>query len=118
MKSKDSLRKGSVVSTVLSGVWRSADFGPLEISESEVDELTPLLYGSGAAALGWRRISNSHLRGASSAEVLHQAYRLLSLQSEIQEQKVEKVFRLLRQASIDAILAKGWAAAGLYTERA
>jgi hypothetical protein len=50
--------------------------------------------------------------------VLQQAYRLQSLQSEIHEQKVWKVFRRLRETGVDAILAKGWATAGLYPSRA
>jgi hypothetical protein len=40
------------------------------------------------------------------------------LQSGIHEQKIEKVFRLLRRAGVEPILAKGWAAAGLYPDRA
>ena len=117
MKSKPSLRKGELVGKVLAGVWRSFPFPALEISELELNEVTPLLYGSGAAALGWRRLSKSELKNSPSAEVLHQAYRLLSLQSEIHEQQIEKVFRLLREASVEAVLGKGWAAAGLYPER-
>jgi hypothetical protein len=40
------------------------------------------------------------------------------LQSGIHEQQIEKVFRLLRLAKVEAVLAKGWATAGLYPERA
>lgn len=118
MKSKEALRKGNLVAEILSGAWRSSDVPPLLISESDLDAVTPLLYDSGTAALGWRRISRTPLRNSNSAEVLHQAYRLQSLQSEIREQKVEKVFRLLRQAQVEPVLAKGWATAGMYTERA
>lgn len=118
MKSREALRKGSLVAEVLSGSWRRSDIPTLQISEAELDEVTPLLYDSGTVALGWRRISKTSLRDCSSGEVLHQAYRLLSLQSEIHEQKIEKVFRLLRQAQVEAILAKGWAVAGMYSERA
>lgn len=118
MKTKEALRKGSLVAEVLSGSWRQAEIPPLQISETDLDEITPLLYDSGTVALGWRRISQTSLRDSASGEVLHQAYRLLSLQSEIHEQQIEKVFRLLRQAQVEAILAKGWAAAGMYPERA
>ena len=118
MNSKASIRKGSLVARVLAGAWRSSALPPLEISEVELDEVTPLLYGSGAAALGWRRLSQTQLKDSPSAELLHQAYRLLSLQSDIHEQKIERVFRLLRESSVDAVLAKGWAAAGLYPDRA
>lgn len=102
---------------VLAGSWRGTLLQTLEISERELDEITPLLYNSGTAALGWRRLSRTPLRDCSSAEVLHQAYRLQSLQSEIREQQIKKVFSLLRQAKVDAILAKGWASACTYVER-
>lgn len=118
MKSREATRKGSLVAEVLAGAWRGSALPGLQISERELDEVTPLLYDSGTAALGWRRISKTPLRGSSSAEVLHQAYRLQSLQSEIHEQKIAKVFRLLRQAQVQAVLGKGWATAGMYAEKA
>lgn len=117
MISDDAVRKGNLVAEILSGSWRS-DFPLLNISEADLDTVTPLLYDSGTAALGWRRLSRTALRSSISAEVLHQAYRLQSLQSEIHEQKIEKLFRFFREAQIDAVLAKGWAAAGMYPERA
>src|SRR6266852_897414 len=107
---------GLLVARSLMGAWR-ANTPPFALSESELDQITPLLMGSGAAALGWRVVSSSALRDSSSGELLHQAHRLQSLQAELQEQKIEKVFRLLREASLDAILAKGWAAAELYPDR-
>lgn len=119
MTSSDRLRKGSLVATVLSGAWRTSSFPPLVFSDVELDEVTPLLCGSGAAALAWRRLANTGLRDTSSAQVLHQTYRLQSLQAEILERKVEKVFRLLRQSRVDAVLAKGWvAAAAIYSDTA
>jgi len=118
MKSKEAARKGNLVAEVLSGSWRGASPSTLHISESELDAVTPLLYDSGTAGLAWRRISTTPLRTSASGEVLHQAYRLQSLQSAIHEQKIEKLFRLLRQAHVEPVLAKGWAAAGLYSERA
>ena len=118
MKTREALRKGELVAEILSGSWRRSDIPVLRMSEAELDEVTPLLYDSGTVALGWRRISQMSLSESASGEVLHQAYRLLSLQAELHEQKIEKVFRLLRQAQVDAILAKGWASAGMYPERA
>ena len=117
MRSRGDTRKGHLVATVLCGAWRNAEFPPIEISERDLDEITPLLCSSGVAALAWRRVRKTHLQNSSSAEVLHQAYRLQSLQSEIQAEQIEKVFRLLRAASVEAILAKGWAAAGFYPNR-
>lgn len=109
--------RSRLVATFLAGSWRTSDFPPLDISESQLDAVTPLLYGSGGAALGWWRVRNTELRTAPSAEVLHQAYRLQVLQSGIHEEKIRRVFRLLGETSIKAILVKGWAAAGLYPER-
>jgi len=117
MNTKANLRKGNLVAKALAGSWRASDLPALEISQLELDEVAPLLYGSGAAALGWRRLSKTKLRDVPSAELLHQAYRLLALESEIHEEKIERVFRVLREAAIDAVLAKGWAAAGLYPQR-
>jgi len=114
MKSRDNLRKGKLVTTVLAGAWRSVPFAPLNLSEAELDEVTPLLLGCGAAALGWRRIANTDLRNTSSGEVLHQVYRLQALQAEILERKIGKVFRLLNQSRVEGIVAKGWAAAANY----
>ena len=108
---------GQLIAKALTGAWRAKELPPLDLTEPELDQITPLLMGSGAAALGWRVIRDSPLCESSSGQLLHQAYRLQSLQTELQEQKIEKVFRLLREASLDGILAKGWVAAGLYPER-
>src|SRR6476659_3813083 len=95
--------KGSLVARTLAGSWRRAGRAPLRLSQSELDEVTPLLYGSGGAALGWWRVRETELRFSRSAEVLHQAYQLQVLQSGIHEQKIQKVFRLLRAESIEPI---------------
>src|SRR5438445_2623546 len=116
---KESLVKtrAGLLCGILAGSWRDPAGHPLGISESELDEVTPLLYGSGSAALGWWRVRSTELRDTASAEVLHQAYRLQVLQSAIHEEKIATVFRLLRDSSIQPVLAKGWHAASLYPER-
>ena len=118
MRSKEALHKGNLVAEVLAGSWRSSNVPPLRMTQAELDAVTPLLYDSGTAALGWHRLKNTSLRTSASAEELHQAYRLQSLQSEIHEQKIEKVFRLFREAKVEGVLAKGWATAGMYCEPA
>ncbi len=110
--------KGSLVADVLAGSWRRSVSPAIGITESQLDEVTPLLYASGGAALGWWRVKETALRATPSGEVLHQAYRLQALQSRIHEQKIKKVFHLLRQANVEPILAKGWAASNLYPDRA
>jgi hypothetical protein len=118
MKSKEALRKGHLVAEVLAGSWRLQPPPLRAFAAAELDEVTPLLYDSGTVALGWRRIGQTPLRNTASGELMHQAYRLLLLESELHEQRIQKVFRLLREARIEAVLAKGWAVAGLYSERA
>ena len=118
VKAKETVQKGNLVAEVLSGSWRSSDVPSLNMTEAELDAVTPLLYDSGTAALGWHRLEQTVLRDSSSAELLHQAYRLQSLQSEVHEQQIEKVFRLFRAAKLEGVLAKGWATAGLYSQRA
>lgn len=113
------LRKGRLVATALAQSWRSENSPrALSLSTNELDEVTPLLYGSGAGALGWWRVRETELASTSSGEVLHQAYRLQALQTAIHEQKLEKVFRLLREAGVEPLLAKGWAAARFYPDAA
>src|ERR1700682_5069617 len=90
--------RGHLVSEILAGSWRYSQSPSLSLSESQLDEVAPLLYGSGAAALGWGRVGESELRTTSSAVVLRQAYRLQSLQSAIHEEKIKKIFRLLSAA--------------------
>ena len=109
-------RKGELVARALSGSWRQQP-PPLGVTLGELDEVTPLLYGSGAAGLGWQVVKSSNVESPSS-EILHQAYRLLSLQAALNEQKIARVFRLLREASVEAVVAKGWAAARSYPEAA
>ncbi len=110
--------KGSLVARILAGSWRRDGLPELQFSQSDLEEVTPLLYGSGAAALGWWRIRETDLHACPSAEVMHQAYRLQALLSGIHEQKIQKVFRVLRTESIEPILVKGWAAASLYPDKA
>jgi hypothetical protein len=111
-------RKGALVARALAGSWREPANPNLDLTSAELEEVTPLLYGSGAAALGWWRVRETELRESAAAEVWQQAYRLQALQSAIHEQKLVKAFALLRLGSIDALLAKGWAAARLYPDSA
>jgi hypothetical protein len=110
--------RGTLVGSILAGSWRYTHTHTLGISETQLNEVAPLLYGSGGAALGWWRVRETDLRDSPSADVLHEAYRLQTLQSAIHEEKIKTVLRLLRGESIEAILVKGWAAAGLYPDRA
>jgi hypothetical protein len=117
MKDRLELSRVDLMRQVLAGSWRPNPPAHLNLSELELDEVTPLLYGSGAGGLGWWHVRETELKATSSAAVLHQAFRLQVLQAGIHEEKIKKVLRLLRQTSIEPILIKGWAAAGRYPER-
>ena len=109
------LNKGALIATVLAGSWRQLP-SPLEISIEELDIVAPSLLASGAAALAWKRVSNSDLRDSPAAIELEQAYRLHSLQSAIHERDIQDILTLLEHADIEPVLVKGWAIARLYPE--
>ncbi len=109
------LNKGSLIARVLAGSWRQFP-SPLEISAEQLEVATPSLLTSGAAALGWKRVSNSNLRTSPEAIELEQAYRLHALQSAIHERDIQNILSLLERAGIDPVLVKGWAIARLYAE--
>lgn len=109
------LNIGSLIADVLAGSWRRSP-APLEISSDELNIVAPSLLESGAAALVWKRVSESNLRTSSTALQLEQAYRLHSLQSAIHERDLKRLLSVLHKARVAAILVKGWAIARLYPE--
>jgi hypothetical protein len=113
MKASTFFTQGQLVARFLAGSWRDQQT-PLDLSSTELDLLSELLYHSGGAGLAWWRIRQSKLAETKSGEFIHQAYRLQALQSTIQEQRTETAFRLLREARIEPILLKGWALARFY----
>ena len=109
------LTPGKLISTILNGAWRSSPDPELALSATQLDQVTPLLYNSGAAALAWWRLRHTALRGSPATELLHQAYRYQALFAATHETKLQKTFRLLRQAGVEPILIKGWAISRLYS---
>jgi len=112
------LNRGTLVSRALRRSWRAhnADACPLTIEQ--LDSVTPLLYESGAGALGWWSIRDTDLRGTPPGELLHQAFRLLALRARAHETEIESLFRLFREANVEVIVVKGWAIARCYPEPA
>lgn len=107
-------RAGRLVAKALRGSWHQSIAS--DLTHSDFEAVTPLLYDSGAAGLGWWTIRDTSLAGTPSGELLHQAFRLLTLQAAIHQTKVEKVFRHLRAANVEPILIKGWSIARRYPE--
>src|SRR6266498_4128472 len=111
MAASKSLAK--LVASLLYQSWR-APATALEFVEDELLTITPLLSGSGAGALAWARIRNSNLRETSAALDLQNAYRLHAVHASVFEDQIKEVVTLLRSASVDPVLIKGWAVAQLY----
>lgn len=116
MKSSNPRSQGQLVADFLAGAWRAAQ-APLDISLSDLERVTALLYNSGGIGLAWWRIHESDLKTSPCGEVLHQGYRLLALQTPINEGRIVTAFRLLRDAGVEPILVKGWSAARFYPHR-
>jgi Uncharacterised nucleotidyltransferase len=116
MKSSTSRPQGQLVADFLAGSWRAKQ-GPLDISPSDLERVTTLLYNSGGTGLGWWRIHESDLKTSPCGELLHQGYRLQALQTPINEQRIVRAYKLLRAAAIEPILVKGWSAARFYPHR-
>ncbi|HBB94157.1 MAG TPA: hypothetical protein DC054_02090 [Blastocatellia bacterium] len=106
----------ALISRVLSGSWRSNANPAIAVSIRELDAVTPLVYDSGAAGLGWWRIRDTALAQTPSGELLHQAFRFLALQARIHETRIQRVLVSLRTAGIEPILIKGWSIARLYPQ--
>jgi len=108
--------RASLVARALSSAWYP-DPLPVDLSTDELNQITPLLLGSGAGALGWHRIRSSHLKNEKSAGELHQAYRKHTLEAALHETHIKQSFSLLRDAGIEPILVKGWSIARQYPEK-
>ena len=118
MPAAEATSLSGLLAATLSKSWVESTPPDLPLSEPELDQVAPLLYQSGAAGLGWWRIRDSNLRQTPSGEMLHQAFRLLALQSAIHEGKIRRVFTVLRSVNIEPILIKGWAMARDYPQPA
>lgn len=108
---------GALVAKALAGAWRS-DPPALDFSAEELNEVAPLLLGSGAGGLCWWRVRYSDLRTSPVACELQQAYRFHTIRAALHEREIQEVIALLRSADLEPILVKGWAIARLYPEKA
>jgi hypothetical protein len=107
---------GHLVAEMLRGSWRLSH-PSLELTASQLKEITPLLQKSGAAALSWRRVQSSDLRDVPHAKALRQSYRQCTLRAALIQQTIKRAISHLRSMGIEPILVKGWAAARLYPEQ-
>ena len=116
MKTNSAKETGSLVAAFLAGSWRH-DPPALDFSATNFERIAPLLLQTGAGALAWWRVRESELRSRAATEQLHEAYRLYTLESRLNQAKIGRVFALLSSFGVEAILIKGWAAARYYPEQ-
>jgi hypothetical protein len=114
MKSTFVKSTGELVASFLTGAWRPIP-PPSDISETQLEKIGPLLIRTGAGALAWWRVRHSELESCAVSAEFHQAYRLYTLDSRLNQSKIEKVFALLRSFGVEGILVKGWTAARYYS---
>jgi len=104
-----------LIALTLSGAWRYS-VEATNISEPELSKITPLLLGSGAGALVWRRILNTGLETSPAALELKCSYQLHTIHALLYQHKIKQALLLLRSNGIEPILIKGWSSARLYPE--
>ena len=88
------------------------------LTPAEVARAAPLLIGSGAAALGWRRIKDTPaLKACAEAQELCQSGQILALEDARLDRALEFVATRLNEVGIVPLIAKGWAVAHFYSSR-
>jgi hypothetical protein len=106
-----------LLASFLDGSWR-AKCPPLSLTPAEVARAAPLLIGSGAAALGWRRIKDTPaLKRCAEAHDLCQSGQILALEDARLDGALEYVAGRLNDVGIVPMIAKGWAVAQFYSAR-
>jgi hypothetical protein len=115
-KSPMSEDNGKLAVQVLEGSWRARP-PELKCSAESLSQVIPVLLKTGAASLVWWRIRDSAMADTEPAVQLQREYLLDIFQTVVNERLVIGVATRLQAAGVDALLAKGWAAARLYPER-
>jgi len=72
--------RGKLIASALGGAWRASP-PAFQLSETELEDIAPLLIASGAAALVWWKIRDSEMGSTSAALQLQQAYRTQTLRA-------------------------------------
>ncbi|MEO9132386.1 MAG: nucleotidyltransferase family protein, partial [Sphingomonas sp.] len=86
------------------------------ISVEDIEAVSPLLIGSGAAALGAWRLRASGQSEVPAADSLRQSARILALEDMAHFRAVAHLSSLLGTIGVTALIFKGWAASKFYAE--
>lgn len=106
---------GRLAARALSGAWRPVP-PPLELSDEEFAAVGNYLLGFGGSELLWLRVRNTRWQAASPAPRLQEVYRYASVHVRLHEAELERVFAVLNDAGIPAVLIKGWSVARFYPD--
>ena len=112
---------GLRIADLLAGAWREPAEGlqpAVNLSETELTEITPLLCQTGAGALAWSRLADTPLAETAAGKQLREVYRQSRLAALVHEREIVYVLSLLRAEGIEPVLVKGWAMSRLYPDRA
>lgn len=105
---------GNLAARALAGSWRTSP-PPLELEPAELEKVAPLLLHSGAGALLWWRLQNSHLRASRELrDDLTNIRQIYGLKFAQRERQLGQVLRICQSFHIDSLLIKGWAIAKQY----
>jgi len=107
-------RHGALVAEALQSCWRENP-DPCELSDEELASVSPILLKSGAAGLVWWRLDRT---GRTPPTEFLKAYKQQTLEAAVHEDNIARVFRVLEDAKLNALVVKGWAAARLYPDPA
>lgn len=117
MNAAETRHIGGTIARVLAGSWRSTP-PPLEVSTGDIARALPIVARTNAAALFWWRLRDRAPTDIPGLEVLHDTFRYNALHAEHQQARLASLLRLLRAASIEPVLLKGWDLARLYPNTA
>ncbi|MEO6392989.1 MAG: nucleotidyltransferase family protein [Pyrinomonadaceae bacterium] len=103
------------VARALAGAWR-AEPPLLDLTDAELSTVACYLLDHGGAEFFWRRIAETPWSQTALAGPVQEAFRYTSLLARLHEIWIQRVFEVLRDADIPAILVKGWGVARQYPE--
>lgn len=106
-KNSGRARAGVLAAELLTGSWRIR-VDPAELSPTEISRIAPLLLGTAAGPLAFRR--------AGTHDEFQQAFRLSKLRSVIREQQTLLAFRFLTGKGLKPLVIKGLVAARMYPD--
>ncbi len=110
-------QRGSALALALHAAWRDAP-PAIELSDSTLAEILPVLTGDGAGGLAWWRLRVSEAAHSRLARQAREIYRAGVLESIRWEEHIRRIIPLLRASGVEPVLIKGWASARPYAEPA